>query len=164
MIKKMSFMLLMTLVVITISCKKGEITPNTSEAATVVNPSVIDESVKPMPPADGKYPEITFVTKEHNFGEITQGDKVTYDFTFKNTGEGNLLISNARGSCGCTVPDYPKEIIKPGESNKIKVSFDSSHKHGENKKSVILICNTKEGKEELTIRATINVPEGATKK
>ena len=160
----MSFMLLMTLVVMTTSCKKGEITPNAPEVPTVNRQPMTAEPAKPAPPADGKYPEITFDTKEHNFGQIMQGDKVTYDFKFKNTGEANLLISNARGSCGCTVPDYPKEIIKPGESNKIRVSFDSSNKHGENKKRVTLICNTKEGKEELTIKATINVPEGATKK
>ena len=163
MIRRMSLMLLMSLVVCLTSCKKGEITPNAPEVPTVNRQPMTAEPAKPAPPADGKYPVITFDTKEHDFGQITQGDKVTYEFKFKNTGEANLLISNARGSCGCTVPDYPKGIILPGESNKIKVYFDSSNKHGQNKKSVTLICNTKEGKEELKIKANINVPEGAKK-
>jgi len=160
-------MLFMALVVITASCKKGEMSPvdnpNVKEVPNAVN-AAAPEAIHTPVPADGKYPAITFENKEHNFGEITQGDKVTYDFKFKNTGEADLLISDARGSCGCTIPEYPKTAIKPGESSKIKVSFNSANKHGETKKSVTLLCNTKEGKEQLTIRATINVSEGATKK
>ena len=171
MIKKMSFMLLMTLFVMTTSCKKGEMTPNAPEvpnaAKAPARPGSIDmnaETAKAVPPADGKYPVMTFETKEHDFGQITQGDKVTYSFKFKNTGEADLFITSARGTCGCTIPEYPKEAVKPGESAKIKVSFNSAAKKGQTGKSVFLTCNTKEGKEELKIKSTINVPEGATKK
>ena len=173
MIKRMSFMLLMALFVITISCKKEEASSNTNstEVPNAVNsPAKVGgvdmnaETAKPVPPSDGKYPVLTFDTKEHDFGQINQGDKVTYNFKFKNTGEADLFITSARGTCGCTVPEYPKEAVKPGESGKIKVSFNSAGKKGQTGKSVFLTCNTKEGKEELKIKSTINVPEGATKK
>ena len=173
MIKRMSFMLFMVLFVITTSCKKEEASSNTSatEVPNVVkSPAKLGgvdmnaEPARPAPPADGKYPVLTFDTKEHDFGQITQGDKVTYSFKFKNTGEADLFILSARGTCGCTIPEYPKEAVKPGESAKIKVSFNSAGKRGETGKSVFLTCNTKEGKEELKIKSTINVPEGATKK
>ena len=170
----MSFMLLTALFVITTSCKKEE--ASTTDAKTTEIPNAVNEPAKvggaamnaepakPVPPADGKYPVLTFDTKEHDFGQITQGDKVTYSFKFKNTGEADLFILSARGTCGCTVPEYPKEAVKPGESGKIKVSFNSAGKKGQTGKSVFLTCNTKEGKEELKIKSTINVPEGATKK
>ena len=59
--------------------------------------------------------------------------------------------------------DYPKEPVKPSESGKIKVSFNSAGKHGQTSKSVIITCNTKDGKEELKIKANIEVPEGSKK-
>jgi hypothetical protein len=108
-----------------------------------------------------KVPEMSFESKEHDFGTITQGDKVTHDFKFTNSGEGDLVISKAKGSCGCTVPEYPKEAIKPGESGTIKVSFNSAGKRGETEKTVTLFCNTKDSIEILKIKATIEVPEKA---
>ena len=169
----MSFMLLMAVVVMTTSCKKEEASSNangTKIPSAVNQPAKVGgndlnaDLAKPVPPADGKYPVLTFDTKEHDFGQITQGDQVTYNFKFKNTGEADLFITSARGTCGCTVPEYPKEAVKPGESGKIKVSFNSAGKRGQTGKSVFLTCNTKDGKEELKIKSTINVPEGATKK
>jgi hypothetical protein len=111
---------------------------------------------KRIPPADGKYPAMTFAETEHDFGDIKQGDKVTYFFEFKNTGEADLLISDAHGSCGCAVPEYPKEAIKPGQSEKIKVSFDSKGKMGEQHKTVTLMTNTEAGAEKIKIQANIN--------
>jgi len=102
--------------------------------------------------------EMTFEHKEYDFGKITQGDKVNHDFKFRNTGDADLIISYARGSCGCTVPEYPKTPIKAGESGVIKVSFNSAGKSGEVEKTVTLSCNTKEGNEVLTIKANIDVP------
>ena len=101
---------------------------------------------------------MTFDTTEHDFGTIKQGDKVTHDFKFTNTGESDLLISNAKGSCGCTVPEYPKEPIKPGESGNIKVSFNSTGKSGQTEKSVTIMVNTKEKHQILKIKANIETP------
>jgi hypothetical protein len=117
-------------------------------------PGKVEE--KRIPPVDGKYPAMTFTETEHDFGDIKQGDKVTYFFEFKNTGQADLLISDAHGSCGCTVPEYPKEAIKPGQSEKIKVSFDSKGKMGEQHKTVTLMTNTEAGAEKLAIQANIN--------
>src|SRR6187402_1557444 len=69
--------------------------------------------------ADGKaeidQPEMTFEEEVFDFGKIIQGEKVTHAFTFKNTGKKSLIISSASGSCGCTVPEWPKEPVKPGD-------------------------------------------------
>ena len=72
-------------------------------------------------PADMKNaPEMTFEVEEYNFGTIKQGESVTREFSFTNTGKEALIISNAQGSCGCTVPQYPKEPIVSKGKNSIK--------------------------------------------
>lgn len=125
-------------------------------------PDTVMMSPPPMPeshvakPADGKYPVMTFEKTQHDFGTITEGDKPTYTFKFTNTGQADLLISNAVGSCGCTVPEYPKAPVKPGQSEKIKVSFNSAGKNGNQQKTVTIATNTAKGKELLTIKANIN--------
>lgn len=106
-----------------------------------------------MPPA--KTTNMVFNKKEHDFGEIQQGDKVSYTFTFKNTGNNDLSIASANASCGCTVPEYTKEPLKPGKSGKMKVSFDSSGKTGVQTKTVTVRANTPTGYETLNIKATI---------
>lgn len=163
------FVLAMTLsaAIAATSCKKedaaSKIDPNAqdvpvSTATPNPEPNIGGPDVasqKPAPPADGKYPVIEFEKTEHDFGMIKQGDKVTYIFKFKNTGEGDLIISKAKGSCGCTVPEYPKEPVKPGTEGQIKVSFNSAGKHGKQTKSVTLMTNTEKGTERLEIHANI---------
>lgn len=96
-----------------------------------------------------------FKEREFDFGDINQGDKVEHIFIFKNTGDTDLKIERANGSCGCTVPDYPKEPVKPGEEGQIKVSFDSKGKHGKQSKSVTIFANTIKGNEMIKIKANI---------
>ncbi len=84
--------------------------------------------------------EITFDKDVHDFGNMKQGGDASYEFQFKNTGTEPLVISNARGSCGCTVPQWPQEPIKPGETNKIKVTYDSK-RVGPINKSVTITSN-----------------------
>ncbi|MGL2963338.1 DUF1573 domain-containing protein [Flavobacterium sp. RSB2_4_14] len=167
--KKIILLYVSTLFVLTTSCKKeavspvaGQIDENVVAPEATQTPAVSLEEAPTPPPADGKYPVFTFETIEHDFGTITQGDKVSYDFKFKNTGEADLIITDAKGSCGCTVPDYPKTPIKPGEDGIIKVSFDSTGKIGLNSKSVTLTCNIKEGKKIILIKANIE-PSQKTK-
>ena len=70
--------------------------------------------------------EITFEKTSYNFGSFSESSpKVTCKFKFKNTGDGPLVIHQAIASCGCTVPQYPKEPIKPGESGEVTVTYDS---------------------------------------
>ena len=151
--KRLILFVVTTLFVMTTSCKKEEEKTNDIQSDTNI---VADSPSTPtLPPTEGKYPELTFEKQEHDFGTIKQGDKVTYEFKFKNTGQADLLISDAKGSCGCTVPEYPKTPIKPGEDGKLKVSFDSTGKSGLNTKSVTITCNTKEKNNIINIKANI---------
>ena len=70
--------------------------------------------------------KIEFSETEINYGEIERGSDGVREFTFTNTGNAPLVISSARGSCGCTVPSFPKEPIEPGASNVIKVKYDTN--------------------------------------
>lgn len=74
---------------------------------------------------DAYGPEITFEKTKHNFGSINQGEPVTYEFKFTNTGNSNLIIKNAVAGCGCTTPVWPKEPIAPGKTAVIKVGYDA---------------------------------------
>ena len=103
----------------------------------------------------GKTPTMAFTDTTHNFGKITQGDKVSYTFKFKNTGSVGLVISSAVGSCGCTVPSYPKKSVAPGEDGQIDVTFDSSGKQGKVEKMVSLVTNCQPNTRILTIVADI---------
>ena len=101
--------------------------------------------------------EMNFDKVSHDFGTIEEGETVQTAFNFTNTGKADLLIVDARGSCGCTVPKYPKNIpIKPGETGQILVSFDSSNKPNMQQKTVTISANTQSGRETLRIKAMVN--------
>lgn len=104
---------------------------------------------------NGTHPQISFTETEHQFGKITEGEVVEYSFKFKNSGDGDLLIVTAKASCGCTVPDYPKGIIKPGEEGFLKVKFDSKGKQGTFDKTVTVTCNTEPRETVLTISGEV---------
>jgi hypothetical protein len=108
----------------------------------------------------GKFPKIELDKEIHDFGTITEGDVVETEFIVKNTGETDLIISEAKGSCGCTVPEPPKDPIKPGTSAPIKVSFDSKNKPGEQEKTVTLTTNTENGHETFKIKAKVQPMAG----
>ena len=92
----------------------------------------------------------------HDFGNIKEGETVQTAFTFTNTGKTDLIIVDARGSCGCTVPKYPKNIpIAPGASGEILVSFDSSNKPNMQQKTVTISANTVSGRETLRIKSMV---------
>ncbi|MET3880087.1 MULTISPECIES: DUF1573 domain-containing protein [Chitinophaga] len=93
----------------------------------------------------GQSSALTFEEKVHNFGEITAGEKVEYSFKFTNTGTSPLLIEDAISSCGCTVPEWPKEPIKPGQSGYMKVVFDSHGKSGYTEKEISVKINNNDG-------------------
>jgi len=91
---------------------------------------------------NGKTPKLTFNESMHDFGDINEGDVVTYTFDFTNTGDGDLLITDAHAQCSCTVPEWPKDIIKPGGKGTIRVKFDSNGKSGIVKKEITIEANT----------------------
>ena len=163
--KKTIFIATVTLGLLFSSCKKEATTDPSTGIATMNPENNATEQQQTIPtrpitesktnaPATGTA-VMTFEKNEHDFGVIKPESKVDYIFKFKNTGKEDLVISNAQGSCGCTIPEYPKEAIKPGESGKIKVSFNSAGKSGNQQKSVTITANTEVGKELLTIKAQI---------
>ena len=106
----------------------------------------------------GSLPEIKFEEETHDFGRITQGEKVTFAFKFRNTGGSNLIISSAAGSCGCTVPEYPKKPIAPNEEGIVNVVFSSEGKSGMVEKSVTLVTNCEPSTKIIYIKANVIVP------
>ena len=105
---------------------------------------------------------ITFSKTEHDFGVINEGDIVETTFSFKNTGKSELIITNAVGSCGCTVPEWPKEPIAVGESGQIKVKFNTQGKPNKQSKTITLTTNTTNGKETVLIKAEVTPKQKAS--
>ena len=108
---------------------------------------------------NGKTTTVKFNEMSHDWGSINEGDKMTHIFKFTNTGKTDLIISDARGSCGCTVPEWPKDPISPGKTSEIKVIFDSAHKSGQQNKTVTITANTEPISLVLIIKGTVE-PKG----
>ncbi|WP_345951075.1 MULTISPECIES: DUF1573 domain-containing protein [unclassified Mucilaginibacter] len=87
-------------------------------------------------------PVMKFETESHDFGKIKQGDKVTYEFKYTNTGKSPLIITDAYATCGCTTPEIAKEPIQPGAASTVKVTFNSAGKSGLQDKLVTIVANT----------------------
>lgn len=104
---------------------------------------------------EGPLPAFEFTEEEHDFGTINEGDIVDHVFTFVNSGETPLIISSATASCGCTVPQWPKEPIPVGGSGEIKVQFNSRKKPGIQNKTVTITANTYPKISRLKIKANV---------
>ncbi|UOK42285.1 MULTISPECIES: DUF1573 domain-containing protein [Flavobacterium] len=148
MIKRTLGMLAVAALVLSTSCKNRNVSEKIDETNV--------EKVTAENAVNGKLPVIKFNEMEHDFGTIKEGEKVETVFKISNEGEADLIVMNAQGSCGCTVPEWPKEPIKPGTSADMKVTFDSKGKPGQQHKSVILTTNTKEGSEKVVITAMVS--------
>jgi hypothetical protein len=103
--------------------------------------------------------KFTFEEEQFDFGTINEGDVVEHEFTFTNSGDAPLIITSANGSCGCTVPNPPKEPIAPGASASIKVSFNSQGKPGNQQKTVTINANTEPTTTILRISAQVTPKE-----
>ena len=104
---------------------------------------------------------IAFLSYEHDFGTLTQGESATHMFEFTNIGDEPLIIDNCKGSCGCTVPKCPKEPIQPGGKGQIEVKFNSKGKKNQQTKKVTINGNTDPAQTFLTITAFVEVEPGA---
>jgi len=85
---------------------------------------------------------VKFVSMEHDFGQVKEGEKVTHVFELLNTGKADLLIQSVNPSCGCTAPKYDKKPIRPGRKGTIEVAFDTKGRPGKQHKTVTVITNT----------------------
>ena len=131
-------------------------TSNTNNKAVenLIKPAPFTESKPKLPPS-----KISFNEYTHSFGDVKQKTENAYDFVFTNTGDKPLVISDAKGSCGCTVPDYPKQPILPGETGKISVVYSSRTSVGHQEKNVTITANTSPEKTIIKISADVLKPE-----
>lgn len=100
-------------------------------------------------------PQIKFDTDMHDFGEVVEGEKVSFTFQFTNAGKGPLVITGISSSCGCTVGKYTKDTIKPGAKGDVTVSFDSWKQAGFQQKSVTVNSNGNPSSQILRIKAMV---------
>ncbi len=103
----------------------------------------------------GQYAEFSFDKKFHKFKPVPEGEILTHTFEFENTGNVPLIITNYKVACSCTKVDFPQNPILPGESGKIKVTFDSQGKIGWQYRSIKLFANIPKEVFELEIRVKI---------
>ena len=133
----------------------------TQTTATPTAPTTTTNPATPPVPA-GPLTSIAFEEDTYDFGEVMEGEKVVHVYKFKNTGNEPLVISNAKGSCGCTVPDWPREPIPVGGSGEIRVQFDSKGKGkvggGPQAKKVTITANTDPANTFLNIKGIVNKP------
>ena len=104
-------------------------------------------------------PKIEVEQDFFDFGEMNQDESISTEFRLKNIGDAPLLIRSAKGSCGCTVPEWPKESVAPGNEAIIKVTFNSEKKEGKQNKTVALVTNAIPSTKVLTIKGTVLVSE-----
>jgi hypothetical protein len=124
-----------------------------------ISPDVVDNPQTASGKTDpAKMPVMTFENDEHDFGNIMEGETVTCNFKFKNSGKSDLVISKVSTSCGCTASEYPTEAVKPGESKAITVTFKSEGKRGFQSKQITVLANTDPNMKVLRIKAMVLEP------
>jgi archaellum component FlaG (FlaF/FlaG flagellin family) len=103
-------------------------------------------------------PKLEIVEKTHDFGKVTEGEKLNYVFTVKNVGKGSLLIDRVTTSCGCTAAVLKKKVVAPGGEGQVEVTFDTNHRGGDNRKTITVLSNDPNSpRAELEIRADVEV-------
>jgi hypothetical protein len=135
------------------SCKQQGENNNLLPTDIVKNPNSAQGNV------NTDMPVIEFEKDFYDFGRIIQGEKVSYSFKFTNKGSSDLIISKVSSSCGCTVGDFSRTPIKPGESDKIEVKFDSDNRSGFQNKTITVLSNAQPSTSLLRIKAQVVLPE-----
>ncbi len=154
--------------VLTISCGGNEAsTADTKEAKKVEAPTkqvnnVANQAKKAAQVEATGNAKFEFTESVWDFGNIKSGEVVDHIFKFKNTGTEPLIISNAKGSCGCTAPAWPKEPIAPGEVGEIKVVFNSRGKSNKQNKTVTITANTTPNQTRLRVTGNVEKVAAAT--
>ena len=100
---------------------------------------------------------LAFTQTEHDFGTLEIKQPAIYDFEFSNTGKTPLVIQNVETSCGCTVPEWTKEPVKPGKTGTITIKYDAEYP-GVFSKSITVYYNGKNSPMHLKIKGSVNSP------
>lgn len=150
--KKSIFAIALALTFVFVSCKDNAAEKVDENNAEMTSQSASNEVSDQA--STGNYPVMSFDKTEHDFVTIKQGTNVEHLFKFTNTGDAPLVVSEAKGSCGCTVPTFTKDPIAPGETGEMLVKFNGS---GQNQRtiSVNITTNTEKGTERVTIKAFV---------
>lgn len=139
---------------------------NLEPAANTVappNPNVPAQPANNVAVPSGPTTAMAFAEETFNFGTVTEGEMVTHTYSFTNTGDNPLIISDAKGSCGCTVPSKPTAPIPPGETGEITVQFNSNNKKGERNQKVTITANTNPPQTFIYLQGTVEAdPNAAT--
>ena len=109
-----------------------------------------------LPEGSQKQSVIKFDTLAHDFGTIIEGERVVCYFDYSNVGDADLLITAVEATCGCTIPDWKREPLVPGETGSMKIIFDASGRSGEQRKLVTVRSNASNSELRLTIKAKVN--------
>ncbi len=129
-----------------------------AEAKAVEQPKTETKPVSAKAVESTGNAKMTFENSTWEFGTIKQGASVEHVFKFENTGTEPLIITKAKGSCGCTAPKWPKEPIAPGEIGEIQVKFNSRGKKGTQKKTVTIWANTSPNQTRLRVNGEVDAP------
>lgn len=113
------------------------------EKGSIRNSDIIRNPVTMQNPVDTiNVAKMEFDNIRHRYGEVEAGAIVTHTFKFKNTGKAPLIISNAKSTCGCTVPEWPKAPISVGGTGEVFVKFDTKNKEAYQTKPIFIQANT----------------------
>ncbi len=125
-------------------------------------PATAPQSTTPVVDPDaGKF---EFKEETHDYGEVPEGPAAEFDFMFKNTGKKPIVITEAHGSCGCTVPEWPHQPITPGSTSIIHVKYNTTGRPGPIFKDVIINSNAQQSPMILHIRGTVKPKPAEEKK
>ena len=161
----------MALALLFVSCAADGTTADTAGDATSDLTSATTPAATPTPAANkdaagaaavptGPTTVMEFDATDFDFGMVDEGEKVSHTYNFKNTGSEPLILSNAKGSCGCTVPKWPKEPIAPGEAGVITVEFNSKNKKGKRNQKVTITSNTDPAQTFIYLKGEVKPKEG----
>lgn len=150
--KKVIFGLLCLSISAAVSAQDGK----TNAPVPTPQPAMQTPPPPPAPPkANPNAGKFKFNEETHDFGEIPEGPVAEYDFEFKNVGKEPIIIQEAHGSCGCTVPKWPQEPILPGKKGVIHVAYNSAGRPGPINKDVTINSNAQQSPLVLHIKGTV---------
>lgn len=166
---KQFFFVLVSLSFVASSCQTGATDAQAEARANVAETTTPAPAPAPVEPSvavpSGPLTTMEFESSTLDFGTVIDGEIVNRTFKFKNTGSEPLIISDAKGSCGCTVPQKPTAPIAPGDSGEITVQFNSKGKPGQRSQKVTVTANTNPAQTFVYLNGVVNPdPNAATQK
>ena len=151
---RMRQLLVVAILTLAVSClnktdkeKSSDLTASSVPLAPTPSTAVVDES---------KLTSIQWLDSSKSMGTVTEGGTLKINYRFKNSGSKPLVIEKVQPGCGCTVADYPKQPIAPGEEGEITAEFDTKGREGVQKKNITVVANTRENTYTLYFDVTVN--------